>query len=71
LTSLKSDASTLARQEADMAQESGLAFSFAVVLTMAVIILAIATWADYLPNPKHDSAAPIAARQAIYQLENW
>jgi hypothetical protein len=54
-----------------MAQESGLAFSFALVLTMAVIILAITTWADYLPNPKHDSAAPIAARQGIYQVENW
>jgi hypothetical protein len=54
-----------------MARDSGLAFSFAAVLAMAAIILAITTWADYLPNPKHDSAAPIAARQGVYQVENW
>jgi len=35
-----------------MAQDSGLAFSFGVVLAMAAIILVIATWADYLPNPE-------------------
>ena len=54
-----------------MAQDSGLAFSFGVVLAMAAIILAIATWADYLPNPERNSAIPIPARHAIYQAESW
>jgi hypothetical protein len=35
-----------------MAQERGFALSFGMVLAMAVIILAITTWADYLPNPR-------------------
>jgi hypothetical protein len=54
-----------------MAHESEFAFSFGVVLAMAVIILAITTWADHFPNPERDSAAPIAARQAIYRAQNW
>jgi hypothetical protein len=54
-----------------MAQEGGFAFSFGVVLAMAVIILAITTWADYLPNPERNSAAPIPARQTIYRTQHW
>jgi uncharacterized membrane protein len=53
-----------------MAQERGFALSFGMVLAMAVIILAITTWADYLPNPERNSMAPISARQAIYQAQN-
>jgi hypothetical protein len=49
-----------------MAHESEFAFSFGVVLAMAVIILAITTWADHFPNPER-----VAARQAIYRAQNW
>ena len=45
---------------AGMPHELGFAFNFGVVLAMAVIILAITTCADHFPNPKHNSAAPIA-----------
>jgi hypothetical protein len=54
-----------------MAQEPEFLFSFGVVLAMAVIILAITTWADHFPNPEHNSAVPIPARQAIYRAQNW
>ena len=54
-----------------MVHESGFAFSFGVVLAMAVIIVAITTWADHFPNPERNSAAPIAARQAIYPAQIW
>jgi len=54
-----------------MAHESGFAFNLGMVLALAVIILAITTWADHFPNPERNSAAPIAARQAIYQSEIW
>ena len=54
-----------------MAQDSGLAFSFGVVLAMAAIILTITTWADYFPNPERNSAGPIPPRQAIYRAQQW
>ena len=68
--SLNSGSSTF-RREAEMAHESGFAFNFGVVLAMAVIIVAITTWADHFPNPERNSAAPIAARQAIYPAQIW
>jgi hypothetical protein len=43
-----------------------LVFVFGMVLAMAVTILAITTWAAP-PKPESDSAAPISARQTIYQ----
>jgi hypothetical protein len=54
-----------------MGQEPEFALSFGVVLAMAAIILAIATWADYFPNPERNSAAPIPATQTIYRTQHW
>jgi hypothetical protein len=53
-----------------MAQEPGFAFSFGVVLAMAVVILAITTWAAPL-DPESDSVAPIPPRETIYRPEHW
>jgi hypothetical protein len=50
-----------------MAQEPDrLAFRFGVVLAMAAIVLAIATWAAP-PKPASESAAPIAPSEAVYR----
>jgi hypothetical protein len=38
---------------------------------MTAIILAITTWADHFPNPERNLAAPIAASEPTYQLQNW
>ena len=43
-----------------------LAFVFGMVLAMAVIILAITTWAAP-PDPESQSAAPIPPRETIYR----
>jgi hypothetical protein len=43
-----------------------LAFIFGMVVAMAVMILAITTWAAP-PEPEGDWAAPIPPRQTIYR----
>jgi hypothetical protein len=46
-----------------MAQDVG------IILAMAVVVLAITTWAAP-PNPVSDSAAPIPASEAIYRPQH-
>ena len=65
--SLKSSSSTW-RQEAEMAQEPGLALSLGI-LAMAVVVLAIMMWAAP-PNPESASAAPIPPREIIYRPQH-
>jgi len=54
-----------------MAPKPDLVLAFGLVLAMALVVLAITTWADHLPNPESDSAARISPRQAIYRTQNW
>ena len=50
-----------------MAQKTdSLAFRFAVVLALAVIVLLLATWAD----ATNDTDAPIAPSDAIYRAQH-
>jgi hypothetical protein len=52
-----------------MAQEpDSLAFRFAVVLALAVIVLILATWAAP-PHPGDDTATPIPHSDAIYRAQ--
>jgi hypothetical protein len=54
-----------------MAQEPDrLAFRFGVVIAVAVIVVAIMTWAAPLPNPKSFSAGPIPPREVIYRPQH-
>ena len=58
------------RPEADMAQEpDSLAFRFAVVLALALIVLILATWAAP-PHPGDDTATPIPHSDAIYLAQH-
>ena len=53
-----------------MAQEpDSLAFRFAVVLALAVIVLILATWAAP-PYPGGDTATPIPHSDAIYRAQH-
>jgi hypothetical protein len=53
-----------------MAQEpDSLAFRFAVVLALAVIVLILATWAAP-PYPRDDTATPIPHSDAIYRAQH-
>ena len=53
-----------------MAQEpDSLAFRFAVVLALAVIVLILATWAAP-PHPADDTATPIPHSDAIYRAQH-
>jgi hypothetical protein len=54
-----------------MAPKPDLVLAFGLVIAMAVIVLALTTWADHFPNPKSDSGAPISPRQTIYRTQNW
>jgi hypothetical protein len=47
-----------------VAKAGMIALGFAIVLAMAVIILAITTWAD------RNSAAPVPPTEPIYQLQH-
>ena len=49
-----------------MAQKPGLALSLGIVVAIAVIVLAITTWAAP-PNPESDSVAPIPPSEAVYR----
>src|SRR5262249_46734377 len=53
-----------------MAPKPDLALDFGLVLAMALVVLAITTWADHLPNPGN-SVAPIPPRQTIYRAQYW
>jgi hypothetical protein len=53
-----------------MAPKPDLALAFGLVLAVALVVLAITTWADHLPNPGN-SVAPILPRQTIYRAQNW
>jgi hypothetical protein len=56
--------------EADMAQEpDSLAFRFAVVLALALIVLILATWTAP-PHPGDDTATPIPHSNAIYRAQH-
>jgi hypothetical protein len=51
-----------------MAQKpDSLAFRFAVVLALAVIVLLVTTWAA---PPANDTAAPIPGSDAIYRAQH-
>ena len=53
-----------------MAQEPDrLAFRVGVVLAVAVIVLAIMTWAGP-PNPERASVGPIPPREVIYRPQH-
>jgi hypothetical protein len=53
-----------------MAQEpDSLAFRFAVVLTLAVIVLMVTTWAAP-PHPANNTATPIPHSDAIYRAQH-
>jgi hypothetical protein len=53
-----------------MAQEpDSLAFRFAVVLALAVIVLLVTTWVAP-PHPANDTAAPIPHSDAIYRAQH-
>jgi hypothetical protein len=53
-----------------MAQErDSLAFRFAVVLALAVIVLLVTTWAAP-PHPANDRATPIPRSDAIYRAQH-
>jgi hypothetical protein len=47
-------------------QPDSLEFRFALVLALAVIVLALTTWAAPL-KPASDSAAPITPTEAVYR----
>ncbi len=47
-------------------QPDSLAFRFALVFALAVIVLALTTWAAP-PKPANDSAAPIPPTEAVYR----
>ena len=53
-----------------MAPKPDLALAFGLVLAMALVVLAITTWADHFPNPGN-SVALISPRQTIYRAQNW
>ena len=53
-----------------MAPKPDLALAFGLVLAVALVVLAITTLADHLPNPGN-SVAPIPPRQTIYRAQNW
>jgi hypothetical protein len=53
-----------------VAQEpDSLAFRFAVVLALAVIVLLVTTWARP-PHPTNDTATPIPHSDAIYRAQH-
>jgi hypothetical protein len=52
-----------------MAQPDNLAFRFAAVLALAVIVLLVTTWAPP-PHPANDAAAPIPHSDAIYRAQH-
>ena len=52
-----------------MAQPNRLAFRFGVVLAVALIVLAIMTWAAP-PNPESPSAGPNPPREVIYRPQH-
>ena len=53
-----------------MAQErDSLAFRFAVVLALAVIVLLVTTWVAP-PHPANDTATPIPRGDAIYRAQH-
>jgi hypothetical protein len=52
-------------------QPDSLAFRFALVLALAVIVLALTTWAAPLKKPASDSAAPITPTEAVYRPQYW
>jgi multisubunit Na+/H+ antiporter MnhB subunit len=53
-----------------MVRQPGLALSLGIVVAMAVVVLAITTWAAP-PNPESDSAALISPREIIYRPQHW
>jgi hypothetical protein len=53
-----------------MAQEpDSLAFRFAVVLALSVIVLMVTTWSAP-PHPANDTATPIPHSDAIYRAQH-
>jgi hypothetical protein len=53
-----------------MAQKTdSLAFRFAVVLALAVMVLLVTTWAAP-PHPANDTATPIPRSDAIYRAQH-
>ena len=70
--SLKSATATLIwrAKRGEMAPKPDLALAFGLVLAVALVVLAITTWADHLPNPGN-SVAPIPPRMMPFLASRY